>query len=30
VNVEQVGDLMRDRLGFLRDFLGDDPWIRKW
>jgi len=27
---EQVGAALRERLEFLRDALGDDPWSRKW
>ena len=29
-SVEQVGRTMRDYLGFLPKFLGDNPWARKW
>ncbi len=29
-SVEQVGAVLRQRLAFLRDLLGDDPWSRKW
>jgi urease accessory protein len=28
--VEQVGVALRERMGFLVDWLGDDPWTRKW
>jgi urease accessory protein len=28
--VEQVGGALRERLRFLLDWLGDDPWTRKW
>jgi urease accessory protein len=28
--VEQVGMALRERLRFLLDWLGDDPWTRKW
>lgn len=28
--VEQVGAALRERLRFLLDWLGDDPWTRKW
>src|SRR5256885_16404812 len=28
--VEQVTAELRNRLGFLRAVLGDDPWARKW
>jgi urease accessory protein len=28
--VEHVGAALRERLSFLHDFLGDDPWSRKW
>jgi urease accessory protein len=29
-NVEQVGKHLKTQLHFLRPFLGDDPWTRKW
>ena len=29
-STEQVGRLLRKRLNFLRDVLGDTPWARKW
>ena len=29
-STEQVGRLLRKRLNFLRDFLGETPWSRKW
>ena len=29
-SVEQVGRAIRDALGFVPPFLGDDPWARKW
>ncbi|HVY68730.1 MAG TPA: urease accessory protein UreD [Verrucomicrobiae bacterium] len=28
--VEEVGRAIRERLSFVRDLLGDDPWARKW
>jgi urease accessory protein len=28
--VEEVGVALRERLRFLPDWLGDDPWTRKW
>jgi urease accessory protein len=28
--VEQVGAALREQLRFLLDWLGDDPWTRKW
>ena len=30
VSVEQVGAALRERLSFLCELLGDDPWSRKW
>jgi urease accessory protein len=30
MSVEQVGAALRERLTFLPDLLGDDPWSRKW
>ena len=30
MSVEQVGRAIRDALGFVPPFLGDDPWARKW
>ena len=30
ISVEQVGAALRERLSFLCDLLGDDPWNRKW
>lgn len=30
VSVEQVGLAIRERLGFVRELLDDDPWSRKW
>ena len=29
-SVEQIGAALRERLTFLCDLLGDDPWKRKW
>jgi len=29
-HVEQVGRHLKSRLQFLQEFLGDDPWSRKW
>jgi urease accessory protein len=30
VSAEQVGGALRQRLSFLSELLGDDPWSRKW
>ena len=30
VNLEQVAQILRDKLAFLHPLLGDDPWSRKW
>jgi urease accessory protein len=30
VSVEHVGMAIRERLGFVRELLDDDPWARKW
>jgi hypothetical protein len=29
-SVEQVGQVIRQLLGFVPAMLGDDPWSRKW
>ncbi len=29
-SVEEVGQAIRERIGFVQDLLKDDPWCRKW